>query len=749
MYWQSWEVTLLMYAKLVFRNIKRSAKDYLIYLVTLTLCIGLFYAFLSISSSHYQVNIPIEFSLEQLKNNMKYPVVFITLTLLFLIKYVNNYMIRRKQKEFAIQTTLGMEQKTTAYLFFLETLAMGILSIIFGIVLGLVLSQFMTSIIMNSFDTEYKLTFALYPDTVCITFGFFLLTFCVIGFFNIRTIRKVKIIDMLHADKQLESDFRKDKMMPFLILLATFISAFMVSRGVDLLKHYDHRLGFWVRMTFYGNIIAPSIFIIWSVAYGILRLFKKGKTQYPIFIMGSVFWSLVIIFFSAGTLGNHLNFSNDVKNSYVLLTIVFILFFIFGLFYCISDGLSLLKEKSCKIKYKGENLFLLGQIGAKLRTNSKTMAILTCILMFSLIVLIVGPMMSDWSLGYLNKRAIFDVQIFSVYNNIETIENLPRTDYGFVDEFLKQKGYPFKDKVKVKTYFLDKEDFSRRMKVNFPVLGISLSDYNHLRSMVGASPITLESKTFATQWQAIATEDEIKEFMTTHSTIQVDGNTLTQSKYPPLHENLGESLYNFYTDVIYILPDEICENLLTANLNYYGITEELLPFSIATELEDYLLSTMEQSDSVTMNRTEIRTKTIQRSDGISGALMIRLILIYLGVILLIMCFTILSLQQLADSSDFKYRFQVIDKLGVSKRRIDKIILKQMGIWFGLPLGFGLLCGGVMIYYFILSTLTELSTYVGMKILLRNMAITGSILMILFECYFATTWILFQRNIEEK
>ena len=38
-----------MYAKLVLRSARRSVGDYLIYLVTLTLCVGLFYAFLSIS----------------------------------------------------------------------------------------------------------------------------------------------------------------------------------------------------------------------------------------------------------------------------------------------------------------------------------------------------------------------------------------------------------------------------------------------------------------------------------------------------------------------------------------------------------------------------------------------------------------------------------------------------------------------------------------------------------------------------
>ena len=37
-----------MYGKLIFRNVKRSVKDYLVYIVTMTICVTLFYAFLSL-----------------------------------------------------------------------------------------------------------------------------------------------------------------------------------------------------------------------------------------------------------------------------------------------------------------------------------------------------------------------------------------------------------------------------------------------------------------------------------------------------------------------------------------------------------------------------------------------------------------------------------------------------------------------------------------------------------------------------
>lgn len=153
-----------MYTKLAFRNVRRSVRDYLIYLVTLILCVGLFYAFLSISSSSYNPDIGVQYDLSLLGNSMKLAVLAITAVLLFLIKYVNNFMIRRKQKEFAIQTVLGMEQKTTAYLFFAETFIIGLVAVAVGILLGAFLSQAITAMLLSVYSQDYQFLFPLYPD---------------------------------------------------------------------------------------------------------------------------------------------------------------------------------------------------------------------------------------------------------------------------------------------------------------------------------------------------------------------------------------------------------------------------------------------------------------------------------------------------------------------------------------------------------------------------------------------------------
>ena len=114
-----------MYAKLVLKNAKRSAKDYLIYIVTMTICVALFYSFLSISSRYYQPDIGSEYKFRILGDGMKLAISAVTLLLLFLIHYVNQYMLRRRQKEFAVQSIMGMEQKIIGRIFFAETFVMG------------------------------------------------------------------------------------------------------------------------------------------------------------------------------------------------------------------------------------------------------------------------------------------------------------------------------------------------------------------------------------------------------------------------------------------------------------------------------------------------------------------------------------------------------------------------------------------------------------------------------------------------
>ena len=103
-----------MYAKLVLRNARRSIQDYLVYLLTMTICVTLFYSFLSISSSYYEPDIGTEYDFTMLSDGMKLAICAVTLILLFLIRFVNHYMLRRKQREFASSPSWGWSSGPSA-----------------------------------------------------------------------------------------------------------------------------------------------------------------------------------------------------------------------------------------------------------------------------------------------------------------------------------------------------------------------------------------------------------------------------------------------------------------------------------------------------------------------------------------------------------------------------------------------------------------------------------------------------------
>lgn len=78
----------MMYAKLALWNVKRSAKDYLIYVITLILSVGLFYGFMSIASPYYNESLPVKINLEILNKAMRIAVPIVALLVVFLISYV-------------------------------------------------------------------------------------------------------------------------------------------------------------------------------------------------------------------------------------------------------------------------------------------------------------------------------------------------------------------------------------------------------------------------------------------------------------------------------------------------------------------------------------------------------------------------------------------------------------------------------------------------------------------------------------
>ena len=93
-----------MLAKLAFANVRRSYKDFAIYFFTLLIGVAVFYAFNSITAQDEVL------AFDKSQGNMiellSYLIngvsVFICVILAFLVVYASRYLIKRRNKEFAI-----------------------------------------------------------------------------------------------------------------------------------------------------------------------------------------------------------------------------------------------------------------------------------------------------------------------------------------------------------------------------------------------------------------------------------------------------------------------------------------------------------------------------------------------------------------------------------------------------------------------------------------------------------------------
>lgn len=98
--------------KLIFRNVHKNIRDYLIYFLTLTLSVSLFYAFNSISDQPAFSDMGITGSLlyDQLGILLSALSVVIAVVLAFLIIYANQFLLKRRKKELGVYMVLGMKK---------------------------------------------------------------------------------------------------------------------------------------------------------------------------------------------------------------------------------------------------------------------------------------------------------------------------------------------------------------------------------------------------------------------------------------------------------------------------------------------------------------------------------------------------------------------------------------------------------------------------------------------------------------
>ena len=211
-----------MYSKIAYKNVKKSFKDYSIYFLTLTLAVCIFYSFNSIESQNamMEMNKSGKEYVQILTTIISYASVFVAFILGSLILYANNFLIKKRNKELGIYMTLGMSKNKISKILILETLIVGALSLISGLIIGFIVSQGLSVVVSKLFDFQMtSYAFIISAPAIIKTILYFGIMFILVMIFNSFVISKYKIIDLLTVGRKTEEIKFKNP----IIYLITFI----------------------------------------------------------------------------------------------------------------------------------------------------------------------------------------------------------------------------------------------------------------------------------------------------------------------------------------------------------------------------------------------------------------------------------------------------------------------------------------------------------------------------------------------
>ena len=237
--------------KLAYKNVKKSYKDYLIYFLTLMFSVCLFYTFNSFQAQQeiMQLSENQNMMMQTTAIMLNALSVFVAIVLAFLILYANNFLIKRRKKEFGIYMLLGMPKKQISMVLVIETFFVGLLSLLVGLGVGVLCSQLLGVLTAALFQAEVHYHIVVSFSSMIMTIISFSLIFLTVMVLNTRIINKVKLIDLLHAKKQIEKQ-RVLKTWVAVLLLAASLAcigiAYFLTSGP---------------LTVFGTMIVPIMII--------------------------------------------------------------------------------------------------------------------------------------------------------------------------------------------------------------------------------------------------------------------------------------------------------------------------------------------------------------------------------------------------------------------------------------------------------------------------------------------------------
>ncbi len=633
-----------MLFKLSLKNIKKSFKDYTIYFLTLVLGVTIFYMFNSLDSQQAMLQVTqSQKELIKLMISMLGMIsVFIAVILGLLIVYANNFLINRRKKEFGIYMTLGMGRRQISKIILMETIIIGIISLVVGIVVGIFGSQFMSILVAKMFQADMtKFEFVFSAESCLKTCIYFAIMYVAAMLFNTFTISKYKLINLLNASKKNEKVKIKNPIISIIIfLVASIILGMAYYKVVASNSVTQEELFIAIIMGVIGTIL-----VFWSLSGFIIKVIQKLKGIYlkdtNMFVLRQI--------------------NNKINTTVISMSVICLMLFITISVLSVSLSLRGTMEKDLKEM-------------TPVDINLQKTAYLP------------EKYINKWGREIIYTKEQIEDSRISIQ---ETLKN-NGLDMNILKDIVEIPIYTDKN-LTWGDFFGENLD---NVKASFPNLAydtaeeiIKVSDYNKVAKLYGLQEYTLEDN----EYIMLCDFKFMKEAR--NSALQ-NGNDITVAgiKYKAKYNECQEgyvfmSTSHVNTGIILVpdscpLKDEMTEQqVLVANYNANTEEEKKEINNIFSSSDSGFVQSLANNGIEIDGMTKIAI--IESSVGI--VTIVLFIAIYLGIIFLISSAAILALKQLTESSDNKQRYTILRKIGCDEKMINKSLFMQIGIFFLMPL----------------------------------------------------------------
>ena len=679
-----------MLGKLSFRNAKRQARDYIIYFITVIISVALMFSFNSIAVSNDIKELSTY--MEDFSKAITVISIIIILVMAWLINYCMRFMLEKRSKEFGTYQILGIEKKSISNMFTLENLIIGAIAFIIGIIVGTFLYQIFTSIIMNLFSRAYRIEIIFDLKAVGMTAIYFFGIFGLVLLNCRRKIKKTKVYDLLYADKKNENNIIRNSK---------------------------------------GNII---IFI------------------------------LSILLLVGALIITHKEFSNasNMGGRNILIAIIMLIVGIYLFYLSLSSFIVKRYLNNKSRKYKKDNMFLYRNLTSKINTMSVSIG--TIALMFTIIIIggNVALLMNNMLSNEIEMGYPFEIMVSSADG-----------DFSKYKEYIEANA-EVKDLYEYRIYNIKKTGISKAFDgTKFEGAGveetdtvISLTDYNKLREILGYEKVSMQDDEIIINCLKTV-KAPLDNYIKENNNIKVVGNDVTIKEIRG--DNLAQVGFNGYYYLI-IVPDSLIPKVEQEDSNlrnevgdsYYldfpynlvATTEEMTDEKFYDELCNFIL-TEEKQITGDLNGEEkeytmkislgnVQTKGERMSQAKSFYAIISFLAFYIALVFVMATATLLAIQQLSDSEKYKYRYELLKKLGMDESQMNRTIFKQLFFYFVTPIILPIIIS-------IPATLSVASIFtiaVTWEEILRNMLIVFGMLILVYGIYFIATDVQFNRNINE-